>query len=63
MAVIKDGDPVSLNSFTLGPSKYMHTHKSKKTDTTIEQYTLFGHAYTFNLTQYMYTLYKSKSLL
>ena len=29
MAVIKDGDPVSLNSSTLGPSKYMHTHKSK----------------------------------
>ena len=30
MAVIKDGDPVSLNSSTLGTSKYMHTHKSKK---------------------------------
>ena len=30
MAVIKDGDHESLNSSTLGPSKHMHTHKSKK---------------------------------
>jgi len=30
MAVIKDGDQVSLNSSTVGRSKHMHTRKSKK---------------------------------